>query len=279
VDRAAPARFLTPGVSTRTVILSDTHLGRPRGVARSAEALRPLWRGAEHLVINGDVAEIHHPLHRPAAAREVLRMAEMCEEDGVALTLLSGNHDPYITDHRHLHLAGDAVFVTHGDVLHPAIAPWSPAAARLRVAHEEALESIHPDRRDELDARLAAAQHASHAEWEQLTEEAGHSSMAAMFVRPWTLLLVLSYWYRLPRIAARFAATHVPRARFIVLGHTHHPGIWRVGERVIINTGSYGFPGSPRAVLVDDDTLTVRRIVMAGDAYRLDREVASFPLR
>ena len=42
------------------------------GAARDADALRPLWDGASRVVFNGDVAEVHHPEHWAAAARELL---------------------------------------------------------------------------------------------------------------------------------------------------------------------------------------------------------------
>ena len=95
------------GMPGRIVILSDTHLGRPSCGAQSARALRPLWQGASHLIVNGDVAEIHHPRHWGEAARETMHLLDLCEEDSVALTLLSGNHDPFISEVRHLHLADD----------------------------------------------------------------------------------------------------------------------------------------------------------------------------
>ena len=125
-------------MSQRTVIVSDTHLGRPHGSVGSADAMRPLWQGVDRLIINGDAAEVHHPIHRAAAARQILRLVDLCDADGVTLTLLSGNHDPYLSETRHLSLAGGAVFVTHGDVLHPSIVPWSPAAPVIRQAHREA---------------------------------------------------------------------------------------------------------------------------------------------
>ena len=103
-------------MSERIVIISDTHLGRPGGTARSAEALVPIWQNASELIINGDIAEIHHPAYRAAAAREVVQLQSLCEDHGTELTLISGNHDPYISDLRHLSLKNDRVFITHGDV-------------------------------------------------------------------------------------------------------------------------------------------------------------------
>jgi predicted phosphodiesterase len=257
----------------RIVILSDLHLGRPHGAARSAAALRPLWAGAEHLVLNGDVAEIHHPGHRAVAARETMALLDLCDADGVELTMLSGNHDPYLTDRRHLALAGGLVFVTHGDVLHPAVSPWSPAGARMRAAQDEALAALEPEDRDALEGRLAASQHASFAEWKNLAtveEEAQHSTVLRMLVRPWALAQVLRYWQVLPGLADAFVAQHAPETRFIVLGHTHRAGTWRVGQRVVLNTGSFGFPGRPHAAVLENDTLTLVRIRLRRGRYALD---------
>lgn len=263
----------------RIVIISDTHLGRPKHAARSAEALRPLWRGADRLIVNGDVAEVHHPRHWSDAARETLQLFDLCEEDDVALTLLSGNHDPYLTDLRHLHMAGHSILITHGDAFHPAIAPWSPAAGRLRKAHKRALAALEPESHDHLESRLSAAQHASHEEWNDLTEEAGHSTVRAMCVRPWAILQVLLYWRAFPKLAAAFAAAHAPRAKYIIVGHTHHAGVWTIGDHVIINTGSYGFPGKPRAVVLEGGAMTIHDVRLNGDAYELaDDPIAAYEL-
>jgi predicted phosphodiesterase len=263
----------------RTVIISDTHLGRPRAAALSARALRPLWQGAAHMIINGDVAEVHHPHHWPTAARQTLELFDLCEEDDVQLTLLSGNHDPYLSDIRHLHIANDQVFVTHGDVLHPAIAPWSPAAGRIRAAFEKALSQIDGDDRSALESRLDAAQHASHSEWGQLRLEAARSRIRSMMVRPWAIAKVLWYWRIVPELAAAFARGHVPEARYFVFGHTHRPGIWTIDGLTIINTGSFGFPGTPRAVVIEDDALHVHRIVRRRGEYQLSSEpLAQFAL-
>ena len=263
----------------RILILSDTHFGRPRGACRSAEMLRPLWRDCDTLIINGDVAEVHHPKWRGSAAREVVRLAELCETDEVRLVLLSGNHDPFLSDTRHLILAEGEVFVTHGDVLHPAVAPWSPRAGCMRAAHEMYLEQIPFDDRQRLETMLAVSQHASHKEWELLAEQASRSSRRAMLLRPWKIGHVLWYWNFFPALAAQFLAQHAPEARFGVFGHTHHPDTQEIGGRVIINTGCFGFPGKPRAVTLEERTLAVWPIERRRNSYQLaDQPLESFEL-
>ena len=92
-------------------IISDTHLGRPRRAALSADALRPIWAESSQLIINGDIAELHHPDLEDEAEAQVIRLFELTMMDGIVLTLISGNHDPYISDLRHVHIAEGAVLV------------------------------------------------------------------------------------------------------------------------------------------------------------------------
>lgn len=270
----------------RTLIVSDLHLGRPHGSPGDVRALRPLLEGIDVLVVNGDVAEVHHPKWWARAAAAVLSLRDLCDARGVELVLLSGNHDPYLSPLRHLHLAGDRVFVTHGDVLHPAVAPWSPAARRMRDAHEAALADVPRERRDVLEERLRVSEHASFAEWadpDLISSEAGGSTIAGMLRRPWAVGQVLAFWRTFPVLAARFAAEHAPACRFVAVGHSHRPGIHRIvvggAERIVLNTGSFGFPGHPRAILVHEHELQVRRLECGADGWRpADRPIATWSI-
>ena len=65
----------------RIVVISDTHLGRPRAGICRAEGLRPLWQGADQFIINGDVAEVQNARMQIDAAREVDRLYELTEQE------------------------------------------------------------------------------------------------------------------------------------------------------------------------------------------------------
>jgi predicted phosphodiesterase len=266
-------------MTNRIVIISDTHMGRPDALARSPKMLQPLWQGASSLIINGDVAEVHDPRYRVKAAGQVLELHDLCEQDGVELTLLSGNHDPYISDTRHLLLANDTVFVTHGDSLHPAIAPWCPSAARVRQSHYKAMASLKPEDRDTLASRLSVSQHAAHEHWADFEKSLQHSTLHQLIRRPWMVFEILWYWHTVPSLAIQFAQQHAPQAKFFVFGHTHHQGIWRRRDTTLINTGSFGFPGSPRAVVIENNRLSIYPIRKHGQTFHLDnRPLANFTL-
>ncbi|MBX2852619.1 MAG: metallophosphoesterase family protein [Phycisphaeraceae bacterium] len=246
----------------RTVILSDTHLAGNGQGAGSADALRPLWQGANELILNGDTAELSHPTLRASAAREVMRIQDLCEEDGVRLTFLSGNHDPLITDRRFLRLCGGEVFLTHGDMLHPSISPWTSYAKQLRELHEGALSQLELMDRAQLDQQAMAAAHASHIKWDHLAEhdQPKLGRLAKGVDQARKVAKVLWFWHRLPKLAAAFAARYAPESRFFIFGHIHRAGVWQFGHQTIINTGSYHCPRRPHAIVLNDQTLTMHRV-------------------
>lgn len=260
-----------------TLIISDTHLGRP-GKA-TAESLRPLWQGIDELVINGDAAEVQIPWLRISAVREIDRLADLTRRDGVRLTLISGNHDAYLTDNRCLQLCDNRVLVMHGDALHPSVAPWTRSAKALQGLTERALSDIHPDERETLQARLSVAQHVGHSEFleEYVLSNRGEGGLWHAVRRPWEVPQVLWYWRREPALAQRFLERYAPRARFIVLGHSHRAGVWQRGGRVIINTGAFIFPGRPWCAVLRDGALRVERINKSRGLYhRADEPTAEF---
>jgi predicted phosphodiesterase len=272
----------------RTIILSDTHLGRPRDTAGTPEELRPLWSGANRLIINGDVAELTDPRYRARAARMVCRLQDLCDADGVELIMLSGNHDPLLTDVRELDLAGGRVHLTHGDVLHPSISPWTTHADELAYWNRRALSMLGRRTRQKSSARLAAAQFAAArvaaAEGAATGEAAdvlddGRSRRARTVARGRALALALWSWQTTPRRAAAYLLEHRPQARFFVFGHLHRAGVWEFDGRVLINTGAYGAPVRPRAVVLEDGEVRVHPVILAAHGHSLSaRPSTAYPL-
>lgn len=242
----------------KTLIISDTHLGKPG--AATAQALRPLWQGFDELVINGDAAEVQVPWLRGTAVGELDRLEELTRQDGVRLTLISGNHDAYLTDRRCLQLANGNILVMHGDALHPAVAPWTRSAKTLQERTER---EIAKAKHDNLATRLEIAQHVGHSEFlrEYVLSSLGESSARRMLSRPMEVPMVLKYWRSEPALAERFIERYAPQARVLIVGHSHRRGVWQRGGRTIINTGAFMFPGRPQCVVHQADALSIYHIV------------------
>lgn len=255
--------------SQRTVIVSDLHLGRPYASAGDAAKLRPIWEGAHELIINGDVAELHHPHYRDHARDQVRKLSELCEQDGVELTMLSGNHDPFMGGHRHLFLESGRILVTHGDALHPAIAPWSLDAKVIRQAYDQAYAKVHPEHRSKLEEILKVSEVAAMSKYAPENFQDRHGGITEMLKHPWMIPQILHYWKTIPRLASQFVQNHAPQIQYFIFGHTHRHGIWKRDGLVIINTGCFGFPSRPLAVVLEHPNLQVHAILRKRDHYTL----------
>lgn len=242
-----------------------------RGGALCARALRPLWQGFERVVFNGDTAELQMPRVKAAAEREVAALRAMAAADGVRLTLVCGNHDAHISDTQHLTLMDGRVLVMHGHALHPGIAPWTRAAGPMSRMTHEGLAKTPGALADCLDHRLSLARRVAFDGFG--LDPTTHTERG---IRPWDVitkpmdaLRVFSFWRSVPRLAAEFMERYTPETQAVVMGHSHRQGVWRRGGRTVMNTGSFDFPGRPRAVIAEGHTLTMHDVRFAGGVCAL----------
>jgi len=249
---------LKPNLTRPTIILSDTHFGDPRRSTPQVADLIPIIEQAGHLIINGDVAELQYPALQARAARQVLDLQAVCDRLGVQLTLLSGNHDAFLEDRRYLTLNQGQILVTHGDVIHPAVVPWSDAAKWFREKGLRAIRDLGPERAHCLEGRLEVARFIGHHEF--VHSMGRQTELKTLWMRPRLLGSILWYWLRAPHYAARFVEHCMPEAKVFVFGHSHRQGTWNRRGRLVINTGSFHFPGKPQAVVIEDNAIAVHRI-------------------
>lgn len=265
-------------------IFSDIHYGDRASGARRLPQLRPLLDGVSQLVLNGDTLETRvgpDPAYTAAIRAEV---AAFFPREVPRVTYLTGNHDPDFSPLHTLDLAGGEVFLTHGDILHPELVPWSADAPVLRARIEAGLAAMAPADRERLEARFALWRRVAMSVPQRHQSERHHLKYAWRFARdtvwpPMRIVRILRAWFAEPSIAAAFALQHRPGARFVLLGHTHRPGFWRRPDgRTIINTGSFCPPLGGTLVDLQDGQLTVRRVEARGGEFRPGRTLAQFPL-
>jgi UDP-2,3-diacylglucosamine pyrophosphatase LpxH len=267
-----------------TRILSDVHFGDRACRVRSFSQLRPCLDGAGSLVFNGDTLDTRpgkHPERTALLRGEVLDFAASA---GPAVTFLSGNHDPDISGQHALEFAGGLILVTHGDVLFDSIVPWSKDAPVIRSRLTAALAALPGDEAASLEGQLRAFRSVS-ASVPQLHQSETNPLRYAVRVAgdtvwpPYRALAILRAWREAPARAAALARRHRPKARFIIIGHTHRPGVWRTHSGVIvINTGCFSRPFEAMAAEISPGGICVRRVERRGGAFHPGRPVAEFPL-
>lgn len=258
---------MSPSRVPRTLILSDLHLGRPDGAGR-ADAFESLLSDFDRVIVNGDIAELHHAAYQADANFELERFKDICVTRGIKLDLIAGNHDPFVSETRAITLADGAIYITHGDALHPAVAPWSPFAASMRSAFDAALAAAPQDLAED-QARFRAAREGSIAEWRVMGHGAHVSTARNIALHPRLALSVLAYWMRYPALAAAWAAKFAPVAGTVIVGHSHHAFLRLIGGRRVVNTGAFGFPGRPHGVVVEGSTVRLHALTKRGQLFAL----------
>jgi UDP-2,3-diacylglucosamine pyrophosphatase LpxH len=266
-------------------IFSDVHYGDHASNVKRLAQLRPLLDDEiDRLVLNGDTIDTR-PGPRPDYTAELAaETTAFFSTTGIPATLLTGNHDPYFTPHHYLDLAEGRVLATHGDVLFDDIVPWGKDVAltkRLMTAELERFTSTVFDRLDDhlaLCRRVCAQIPQRHQVEKNPIKYWLHFASDTVWP-PTRVLRVLGAWRRAPGLAAAFLRRHRPQARFVLNGHTHRPGIWRMPDGIVaINTGSF-CPG-PGGLVVDllNDRLTVRRLERRNGEFYAAAVVAEFSL-
>lgn len=263
-------------VAYPVTVLSDLHVGHPACFVTDPEQLAPLFRDAATVVFNGDSVEMLWLCNREHAQIQVERIAAVCQAQAARPVFLNGNHDPMISSASYLDLAGGAVLATHGDILFHEVAPWSRDSRVVGPSHSKILQEMNEAARADLTERLIAVKRASLGlEMHEPRRSGRGFAGVAVALRegwpPWRALKIVHCWMQTPGLAAALADQYRPRARFVLIGHTHYAGVWQRGERVVVNTGSF-LPFSGRsAVRITPERLEVRRIVRNGKQWDFGR--------
>jgi predicted phosphodiesterase len=266
-------------------IFSDIHYGDRASQVSTLAQLRPLLDSTPgRLVLNGDTLDSRagpDPAYTAACLAEVRAFFSGHHS---ATTYLTGNHDPTISSEHVLELAEGRVLVTHGDIAFGDIVPWGRDRHIIEPRIDTELAQLGPAERDDIDRRFAI--------WRRVAAEIpqrhqSERNLAKYIFRyaldtvwpPQRTLIILRAWREHRYRMARLAREHWPRAKYVLVGHTHRPGIWRMREGVtVINTGSFCPPTGGYLVDVESSRLVVRQLEQRAGEFRPGRTVAELPL-
>ncbi|HVU33067.1 MAG TPA: metallophosphoesterase [Opitutaceae bacterium] len=274
--------LLVPGELTR--VFSDIHYGDRASRVRDLAQLTPLMREVDALVFNGDTMDTRtgpRPQHTEECRRAVV---DLVARTDAPVTFLTGNHDPDISS-RHWHeLAGGEVLVVHGDVLFDDIVPWGRDARLIRERIASAAGTADDRKRLSLDDRLriwrevAGSIPQRHQSERDPMRYAFHFAVDTIWP-PTRFVQIIQAWRTEADRAVALLREQRPRAKYILLGHTHRPTIRRIaGGPIVINTGSFTAPFGGYAVDVASRQLRVRRIQYQQGLFQPGTAVAEFPL-
>lgn len=264
-------------------IISDLHLGHGASLVRNAAELEPLFEDVSVLVFNGDTVEMRYVQDHPAAMKELAALEALCTKREIRSVFVNGNHDPAISNLSHLDLAAGEVLVTHGDMLFHDVSPWSKEAVHIGAAHSKELEALEGDQLEHFETRLNALKRAARS-IELHKSNVPSGPLAALITilgecwPPTKPFRIFKVWAQTPSKAVRMAEIFRPRTRFVIIGHTHYPGIWQRGQKWIINTGGFLTLSRPLAVEIENGKLTVLKIVKSKECFRLGPVLRQFSL-
>lgn len=257
----------------KVVILSDLHLGLR--AAPEPASLMPALDGAQEVILNGDAAECSSSAFGLRGEAHFSELQERLAGAGASVLRIEGNHDPATGELCAVRAQG-RVFVTHGHAFHPAIAPWSPAAHRVATEFQRVYEGA--PNCPEPERTLLAARAASISE--RSFDKAGSplTVLSRMATRPWVFPLIIGYWRMFPELSARFLervggvahARAEPIPNVIVAGHSHRAGAWLVRGKLVLNTGSFTFPGQPHAVTLSETSVSLTPLTRIAGEWRQD---------
>lgn len=269
-----------PAVESPVLVLSDLHLGHPASFLTEPRALLPLLGGSKTVVFNGDTCELVNRRRRARGIDLLGRLAETCLERGARPVFLTGNHDPEISSAHYLDLLAGSVFVTHGDVLHPTLAPWAHYVGLLRTERRRLVrEHGEPETLDDscrLAKRMAQAPALLH-ETRRLGAGARLDLIGRFALQPWRIGRAVHYWANAVRYGRSLRDRFRPAAHCMLVGHSHRAGVWQRRGFTLVDTGSFLPFSRPLAVLVDERATVVRRVVRSAGVYRLGKEVWRSP--
>jgi predicted phosphodiesterase len=265
-------------------IFSDIHYGDPASRVHRLAQLRPLLDGVFELVLNGDTLDTR-PSPRPQFTAEIrAEVLAFFPAQVPRVTFVTGNHDPDLSAQSTLDLAGGQIFVTHGDILFDNIVPWGRDAPVIGEKISAGLAALPPPARGQLAERLAVWRRVAAEIPQRHQSKPRGLSYAIGFIAdtawpPLRVLRVLQAWREEPARAAELARRYRPKAKFVLLGHTHKPFVRHTPSGVtVLNTGAFCPPFGSHAIDLTPGRLTVRCIEERGGEFHAGAIVAEFSL-
>lgn len=253
----------------RVVVLSDLHLGHAATQVDEVKYLEPLLEGADEVIFNGDTCEQMYSAWREKGRMQLEELKNLCGKLEAEARFLSGNHDPDVEGAGWLDLRGGQIFVTHGDMILPDIAPWSLECIERRERVREVLGKFKDDvsTLEVLHRRAQLVEEELKPSEEPRLGSKGRNYLMTAIWPPLRPVNILRAWLTMFAEAERFTERYRPSSEVFLFGHFHRPAVRRRGKRIYCNTGAFMRGTKALMVELEGDWMTVRAIVRDEDGY------------
>ncbi len=258
----------------KILILSDLHLGsRASKAAANLDGIARVAAGFDRVILNGDTLDRCYgdPSGDERATRFIEDVRERCASRNGPPELLTGNHDPAISDAHWVYHEASATLIFHGDCVldctHPTKKDDQAMMARLRARWDELggrpedFSTLHQN------YRQVQRQFLPIINPYKKPKTALQYAMSLIFPprRPFD---ILHYWMKAPERALKLARAFKQPLKAVVVGHTHKPGHWKIDGVDVYNTGSSMPLSGAFAFCIDNERV---------EHIRLERLVESAP--
>ncbi|MCK5113521.1 MAG: metallophosphoesterase family protein [Phycisphaerae bacterium] len=251
------------------VLFSDLHLCSKshHHWQGELERLRGLWADAKTVIFNGDSISWKIARHHDQCEKIRDEITDYFRSHGLETVFIAGNSDQEVCSRDYQFIRDEKILVLHGHAIFKSVSPWNYHAAKIKQLRHEFLESIPQTSRNTLDVATQSARTATVEIQRQCMNnrcKTGLSSYIFLKRHNFRTLMriskILKSWKTAPKLGADFMERYAPQAKFLIMGHTHRSGVWKIGERIIINTGSIKKPRTALYIRIENDVLKVFRI-------------------
>lgn len=229
----------------KVLVLSDLHLGSKasQAAARFDQISRVAAR-FDRVILNGDTLDrcYSDPRGDEKALSLIDEALRRCASRNGPPELLTGNHDPAISETHWVYHEATATLIYHGDCIRDCTHPSKKDDKQLMAKLRERWAQLGGRPRDFM------ALHANYREIQRAQlpiinpykkpKTALQYAMSLIYPprRPFD---VIHYWMKAPERALTLAQGFNRPVKRVVVGHSHRPGRWRIGGVDVFNTGSF----------------------------------------
>lgn len=243
----------------KVLVLSDLHLGSK--ASRAASCLDDIARvaaGFDRVILNGDTLDRCYtdPREDDGALRFIEKARNCCASRNGPPEMLTGNHDPMISDTHWVYDEHSQTLIFHGDCIRDYTHITKRTDQLLKAKLEERWAALG----GRPNAFLALHENYRQVQREFLpiinpykkTKTVMQYALALIYPprRPFD---IIHYWMTAPDLALKLASGFNRTVKNVVVGHTHKPGSWKINGVSVFNTGSYMPMSGAFAVCIDGE--------------------------